>query len=124
MANMFALNSPILWLLPIGLAAAVGIGVANTMQPQINAALGQFSDSLRHVGHGFEGQIAAINRQFGVDARQLQPVAIALGAIAVGGLAISLIAQACQPEGFDRGMTVLGSSKDGEPVPKDASSEK
>lgn len=124
MSNMFALNSPILWLLPIGLAAAVGIGVANAMQPQINAALGQFNDSLRHVGRGFEDQIAAVNRQFGIDARQLQPVAIALGAIAVGGLAISLIVQACQPEGFDHGMTVLGSSKDGEPVPKDASSKK
>lgn len=40
------------------------------------------------------------------------PVGIALGAIAAVALIGTLVAQACSEEGFDNGMTVLGSSKD------------
>lgn len=131
MANMFALNSPILWLLPIGLAAAVGAPVAEALQPQLNGLTAQFNEAVRrntpdwgHGGHGWErpdwvreidAQVAAINKQFASVGEQLRPIGIALGAIAVGALAISLIKQACEPEGFDYGMTIFGSSKEGEP---------
>ena len=131
MANMFALNSPILWLLPIGLAAAVGAPVAEALQPQLNGLTAQFNEAVRrntpdwgHGGHGWErpdwvreidAQVAAINKQFASVGEQLRPIGIALGAIAAGALAISLIKQACEPEGFDYGMTIFGSSKEGEP---------
>lgn len=131
MANMFALNSPILWLLPVGLAAAVGAPIAEALQPQLNAATAQFNEAMRRNtpdwgrgGQGWErpdwvreidAQVAAINKQFAPVGEQLRPIGIALGAIAAGALAISLIKQACQPEGFDHGMTIFGSSKEGEP---------
>lgn len=131
MANMFALNSPILWLLPIGLAAAVGAPIAEALQPQLNGLTAQFNEAMRRNtpdrgegGRGWErpdwvreidAQVAAINKQFAPIGEQLRPIGIALGAIAAGALAISLIKQACEPEGFDHGMTIFGSSKEGEP---------
>ena len=42
---------------------------------------------------------------------RLRPVGIALGALAAVALTGTLIAQACSEEGFDNGMTVLGSTE-------------
>ena len=39
-ANAFAVNSPLLWLLPIGLLGAIGYGVNEMYGPQINQASG------------------------------------------------------------------------------------
>lgn len=132
-ANAFAANSPILWLLPIGLLAGVGYGVNEAFGPQIQQAVGQLNrrvqDSLPDNsfgrgghGHNFEqpewmrelqAQANAVNRQFAGYGEQLQPLGIALGAIAALSLTGVLIAQACREEGFDNGLTVLGSSAEG-----------
>ncbi|WP_240510720.1 G5 domain-containing protein [Corynebacterium hadale] len=132
-ANAFAANSPILWLLPIGLLAGVGYGVNEAFGPQIQQAVGQLNrrvqDSLPDTdfgrggyGHNFEqpewmrelqAQADAVNRQFAGYSQQLQPLGIALGSIAALSLTGVLIAQACREEGFDNGLTVLGSSAEG-----------
>ena len=132
-ANAFSANSPILWLLPIGLLAGVGYGVNEAFGPQIQQAVGQLNrrvqDSLPDTdfgrgwhGHNFEqpewmrelqAQADAVNRQFAGYSQQLQPLGIALGAIAALSLTGVLIAQACREEGFDNGLTVLGSSAEG-----------
>lgn len=132
-ANAFAANSPILWLLPIGLLAGVGYGVNEAFGPQIQQAIGQLNrrvqeslpdNSFGRGGHGhnveqpewmreLQAQADAINRQFAGYGEQLQPLGIALGAIAALSLTGVLIAQACREEGFDNGLTVLGSSAEG-----------
>ena len=132
-ANAFAANSPILWLLPIGLLAGVGYGVNEAFGPQIQQAVGQLNrrvqdslpdNSFGRGGHGhnveqpewmreLQAQADAINRQFAGYGEQLQPLGIALGAIAALSLTGVLIAQACREEGFDNGLTVLGSSAEG-----------
>ncbi|TKW75225.1 MAG: hypothetical protein DI610_04270 [Staphylococcus hominis] len=101
--------------------------------PQIQQAVGQLNrrvqDSLPDTdfgrgghGHNFEqpewmrelqAQANAVNRQFAGYGEQLQPLGIALGAIAALSLTGVLIAQACREEGFDNGLTVLGSSAEG-----------
>ncbi|MCT2339482.1 G5 domain-containing protein [Corynebacterium sp. p3-SID1056] len=142
-ANAFAANSPILWLLPIGLLAGVGYGVNEAFGPQIQQAVGQLNRRVQESlpennfgrgghGHNFEqpewmrelqAQANAINRQFAGYGEQLQPLGIALGAIAALSLTGVLIAQACREEGFDNGMTVLGSSERITSSEKDGSSE-
>ena len=123
--NAFAANSPFLWLLPIALLGAVGYGVNEAFGPQIQQVSAQINEQVRRnipdfgIGHGFEqpewmrqinAQVDAINRQFAPVAKQLEPLGIALGAIAAISLTGVMIAQACTEEGFDNGMTVLGSS--------------
>ena len=146
-ANAFATNSPLLWMLPIGLLAGIGYGVNEAFGPQIQAASAEinarFQESMpKHDwGFGDQGQrrqdpewmhelqakADGINRQFAGYSEQLQPLGIALGVIASLALLGSLIAQACTEEGFDNGMTVWG-IKDGSSVPgkrpKEWSSEK
>ena len=127
LANAFATNSPFLWLLPLGILGAVGYGVNEAFGPQIQQLNAQFDEAVRRnmpdfgVGHGIEkpefvreieGQVNAINQRFAPVAEQLQPVGIALGAIALLSLTGVLVAQACSEDGFDNGLTVLGSSKD------------
>ena len=127
LANAFAANSPFLWLLPLGILGAVGYGVNEAFGPQIQQISAQFDEAVRRntpdfgVGHGvekpefvreIEGQVNAINQRFAPVAEQLQPVGIALGAIALLSLTGVLVAQACSEDGFDNGLTVLGSSKD------------
>lgn len=156
-ANAFALNSPILWMLPVAILAAIGGPLAQALQPQIDAASAQinammaehretFDRANRNRDHGDRGifgregrrderpewmrqaeaqpnaQINALNQRFAPIGEQLKPLGYALGALGLVALASSLIAQACQPEGFDHGMTIFGSSKDGEVAP--GSSEK
>lgn len=126
LANAFAANSPFLWLLPLGILGAVGYGVNEAFGPQIQQLNAQFDEAVRRnmpdfgVGHGvekpefvreIEGQVNAINQRFAPVAEQLQPVGIALGAIALLSLTGVLVAQACSEEGFDNGLTVIGSSK-------------
>ncbi len=141
-ANAFATNSPILWLLPVAILAAIGGPISQALQPQINAANAQFNALVRqyqeqfdrhhdnwgdHGRHGrrddrpewmreaqaqIDAQIQAINQQFAPLGEQLRPLGYALGALGIVALASTLIAQACQPEGFDHGMTILGSSKE------------
>ena len=134
-ANAFAANSPLLWLLPIGLLSAVGYGVNEMYGPQINQAAGALNarweafvrENTPDFGHGHRGiekpewvrqaeaQANALNQQFNQRfagyGEQLRPVGIALGAIAAVALTGTLIAQACSEEGFDNGMTVLGSTE-------------
>ena len=117
--NAFAINSPILWLLPIGLLAAVGAGVNEAFGPQINEMMGginaRIEEQLPDLGSSrgtedrrpdwlieIEAQINAANQQFGGAGENLQPLGIALGAIAVIGLLSGLIYQACQPDGFGK----------------------
>ena len=127
LANAFAANSPFLWLLPLGILGAVGYGVNEAFGPQIQQLNARFDEAVRRnmpdfgVGHGvekpefvreIEGQVNAINQRFAPVAEQLQPAGIALGAIALLSLTGVLVAQACSEDGFDNGLTVLGSSKD------------
>lgn len=142
LANAFATNSPILWLLPVAILAAIGGPISQALQPQINAANAQFNALVRQYqeqfdrhrdnwgDHGRNGrrddrpewmreaqaqidaQIQAINQQFAPLGEQLRPLGYALGALGIVALASTLIAQACQPEGFDHGMTILGSSEE------------
>lgn len=127
LANAFAANSPFLWLLPLGILGAVGYGVNEAFGPQIQQLNARFDEAVRRnmpdfgVGHGvekpefvreIEGQVNAINQRFAPVAEQLQPVGVALGAIALLSLTGVLVAQACSEDGFDNGLTVLGSSKD------------
>lgn len=127
LANAFAANSPFLWLLPLGILGAVGYGVNEVFGPQIQQLNARFDEAVRRnmpdfgVGHGvekpefvreIEGQVNAINQRFAPVAEQLQPAGIALGAIALLSLTGVLVAQACSEDGFDNGLTVLGSSKD------------
>ena len=127
LANAFAANSPFLWLLPLGILGAVGYGVNEAFGPQIQQLNARFDEAVRRnmpdfgVGHGIEkpefvreieGQVNAINQRFAPVAEQLQPVGTALGAIALLSLTGVLVAQACSEDGFDNGLTVLGSSKD------------
>ena len=127
-ANAFATNSPLLWMLPIGLLAGIGYGVNEAFGPQIQAASAQinarFQESMPKHDWGFgdqgqrrqdpewmrelQAQADGINRQFAGYSEQLQPLGIALGVIASLALLGSLIAQACTEEGFDNGMTVWG----------------
>ncbi|WP_210386194.1 G5 domain-containing protein, partial [Corynebacterium sp. HMSC29G08] len=131
-ANAFATNSPLLWLLPIGLLAGVGYGVNEAFGPQIQSVSAEFNarinEALPHTDfgsshgeqpewvRGLQMQIDGINSQFAGFGEQLKPLGIALGAIAALALVGSLIAQACTEEGFDNGMTVWG-IKDGSSVP-------
>lgn len=134
-ANAFAANSPLLWLLPIGLLGAIGYGVNEMYGPQINQASGALNarweafvrENTPDSGHGRRGiekpewvrqaeaQANALNQQFNQRfagyGEQLRPVGIALGALAAVALTGTLIAQACSEEGFDNGMTVLGSTE-------------
>lgn len=127
LANAFAANSPFLWLLPLGILGAVGYGVNEAFGPQIQQLNARFDEAVRRnmpdfgVGHGvekpefvreIEGQVNAINQRFAPVAEQLQPAGIVLGAIALLSLTGVLVAQACSEDGFDNGLTVLGSSKD------------
>ncbi|OFT77089.1 hypothetical protein HMPREF3104_02995 [Corynebacterium sp. HMSC30G07] len=123
-ANAFATNSPLLWMLPIGLLAGIGYGVNEAFGPQIQAASAQINARFQHVlpnnnaGYGgnnqpewmrqLQAKADGINRQFAGYSEQLQPLGIALGVIASLALLGSLIAQACTEEGFDNGMTVWG----------------
>ncbi|MDK7181283.1 G5 domain-containing protein, partial [Corynebacterium riegelii] len=127
-ANAFATNSPLLWMLPIGLLAGIGYGVNEAFGPQIQAASAEinarFQESMPKHDWGFgdqgqrrqdpewmrelQAQADGINRQFAGYSEQLQPLGIALGVIASLALLGSLIAQACTEEGFDNGMTVWG----------------
>ena len=134
-ANAFAANSPLLWLLPIGLLGAIGYGVNEMYGPQINQASGALNarweafvrENTPDFGYGRRGtekpewvrqaeaQANALNQQFNQRfagyGDQLRPVGIALGALAAVALTGTLIAQACSEEGFDNGMTVLGSTE-------------
>jgi len=134
-ANAFAANSPLLWLLPIGLLGAIGYGVNELYGPQINQASGALNarwqqfvrENTPDFGHGGRGiekpewvreaeaQANTLNQQFNQRfagyGEQLRPVGIALGALAAVALTGTLIAQACTEEGFDNGMTVLGSTE-------------
>ncbi|OEX95805.1 hypothetical protein A0K93_08750 [Corynebacterium sp. BCW_4722] len=125
-SNAFAKNSPILWMLPVALLGAVGYGVNEAFGPQIQQATAQINEQIRRsmpdlgIGRGIEqpewvreinAQVDAINRQFAPVAKQLEPIGIALGAIAAISLTGMLIAQACTEEGFDNGLTVLSSEK-------------
>ncbi|MDK8879232.1 G5 domain-containing protein [Corynebacterium sp. MSK008] len=134
-ANAFAANSPLLWLLPIGLLGAIGYGVNEMYGPQINQASGALNarweafvrENTPDFGRGRRGtekpewvrqaeaQANALNQQFNQRfagyGEQLRPVGIALGALAAVALTGTLIAQACSEEGFDNGMTVLGSTE-------------
>lgn len=132
-ANAFAANSPLLWLLPIGLLGAIGYGVNEMYGPQINQASGALNarweafvrENTSDFGRGgrekpewmrqAEAQANALNQQFNQRfagyGDQLRPVGIALGALAAVALTGTLIAQACSEEGFDNGMTVLGSTE-------------
>ena len=134
-ANAFAANSPLLWLLPVGLLGAIGYGVNEMYGPQINQASGALNarweafvrENTPDFGHGHRGiekpewvrqaeaQANALNQQFNQRfagyGEQLRPVGIALGALAAVALTGTLIAQACSEEGFDNGMTVLGSTE-------------
>ena len=127
-ANAFATNSPLLWMLPIGLLAGIGYGVNEAFGPQIQAASAEinarFQESMPKHDWGFgdqgqrrqdpewmrelQAQADGVNRQFAAYGEQLQPLGIALGVIASLALLGSLIAQACTEEGFDNGMTVWG----------------
>ena len=134
-ANAFAANSPLLWLLPVGLLGAIGYGVNELYGPQINQASGALNarwqqfvrENTPDFGHGGRGiekpewvreaeaQANTLNQQFNQRfagyGEQLRPVGIALGALAAVALTGTLIAQACTEEGFDNGMTVLGSTE-------------
>ncbi len=138
-ANAFKTNSPLLYLLPLGLLAGAGLGINHFFGPQIQQVGDQingqvnafirdnFPDRNRgNGGHGLpdrrpewmkqahyniQSQIDGINAQFAPVANKLQPVGVVLGALAAIGLTATLIAQACTPEGFDDGMTILHSSK-------------
>ena len=67
---------------------------------------------MREAQAQIDAQIQAINQQFAPLGEQLRPLGYALGALGIVALASTLIAQACQPEGFDHGMTILGSSEE------------
>ena len=125
-ANAFSANSPFLWLLPLGILGAIGYGVNEAFGPQIQQASAQFNEAIRRntpdfgIGRGVEqpewmrqinAQVDAINRQFAPVAKQLEPIGIALGAIAAISMFGVLIAQACTEEGFDEGLTILSSKK-------------
>ena len=128
-ANAFAANSPLLWLVPIGLLAAVGGPLSQQFGPQINQAFGQINGQINQkirentpdlpdVGMGgnnkpewyrqLEAQADAVNQQFaglqqqyaGVG-EQLRPLGIGLAVIGAAAVGIALINQACKPEGFD-----------------------
>ena len=60
----------------------------------------------------------AVNRQFAGYGEQLRPLGIALGAIAAVSMLGVLIAQACEEDGFNNGLTILGSSKGDTPADK------
>ena len=129
MANAFAANSPLLWLVPIGLLAAVGGPLSQQFGPQINQEFGQINGQINQkirentpdlpdVGMGgnnkpewyrqLEAQADAVNQQFaglqqqyaGVG-EQLRPLGIGLAVIGAAAVGIALINQACKPEGFD-----------------------
>ncbi|MCG7254789.1 G5 domain-containing protein [Corynebacterium hadale] len=128
-ANAFGANSPLLWLVPIGLLAAVGGPLSQQFGPQINQAFGQINGQINQkirentpdlpdVGMGgnnkpewyrqLEAQADAVNQQFaglqqqyaGVG-EQLRPLGIGLAVIGAAAVGIALINQACKPEGFD-----------------------
>ncbi|WP_158221690.1 G5 domain-containing protein [Corynebacterium sp. NML 120412] len=128
-ANAFAANSPLLWLVPIGLLAAVGGPLSQQFGPQINQAFGEINGQINQkirentpdlpdVGMGgnnkpewyreLEAQANAVNQQFaglqqqyaGVG-EQLRPLGIGLAVIGAAAVGIALINQACKPEGFD-----------------------
>ncbi|MCQ4610680.1 G5 domain-containing protein [Corynebacterium sp. CCUG 61414] len=135
-ANAFAVNSPLLWLLPIGLLAGIGYGVNEAFGPQLQQAGAElnarFQESMpKHDwGHGQQGRrhedpewvrelrakADAVNRQFAGYGEQLRPLGIALGAIAAVSMLGVLIAQACEEDGFNNGLTILGSSKGDTPA--------
>ena len=137
-ANAFAVNSPLLWLLPIGLLAGIGYGVNEAFGPQLQQAGAElnarFQESMpkRDWGHGQQGRrhedpewvrelrvkADAVNRQFAGYGEQLRPLGIALGAIAAVSMLGVLIAQACEEDGFNNGLTILGSSKGDTPADK------
>ncbi|OIR40897.1 cell surface protein [Corynebacterium sp. NML140438] len=137
-ANAFAVNSPLLWLLPIGLLAGIGYGVNEAFGPQLQQAGAElnarFQESMpkRDWGHGNQGRrhedpewvrelrakADAVNRQFAGYGEQLRPLGIALGAIAAVSMLGVLIAQACEEDGFNNGLTILGSSKGDTPADK------
>ncbi len=142
-ANAFAVNSPLLWLLPIGLLAGIGYGVNEAFGPQLQQAGAElnarFQESMpkRDWGHGQQGRrhedpewvrelrakADAVNRQFAGYGEQLRPLGIALGAIAAVSMLGVLIAQACEEDGFNNGLTLLGSSKETTSSEKAGSSE-
>ena len=137
-ANAFAVNSPLLWLLPIGLLAGIGYGVNEAFGPQLQQAGAElnarFQESMpkRDWGHGQQGRrhedpewvrelrakADSVNRQFAGYGEQLRPLGIALGAIAAVSMLGVLIAQACEEDGFNNGLTILGSSKGDTPADK------
>ena len=137
-ANAFAVNSPLLWLLPIGLLAGIGYGVNEAFGPQLQQAGAElnarFQESMpkHNWGHGQQGRrhedpewvrelrakADAVNRQFAGYGEQLRPLGIALGAIAAVSMLGVLIAQACEEDGFNNGLTILGSSKGDTPADK------
>ncbi|OIR40574.1 hypothetical protein BJP08_08665 [Corynebacterium sp. NML140438] len=128
-ANAVALNSPLLWLLPIGLLAGIGYGVNEAFGPQIRPAGAELNARLQELmpKHSWVGELQAkaddVNRQFAGYGEQLRPLGIALGAIAAVSMLGILIAQACEEDGFDNGLTILGSSKDDTAAEKPGSSE-
>lgn len=65
----------------------------------------------------------AVNRRFAGYDEQLGPLGIALGAIAAISMLGVLIAQACEEDGFNNGLTLLGSSKDDAAAENPGSSE-
>ncbi|MDY6049675.1 MAG: G5 domain-containing protein [Corynebacterium sp.] len=129
-ANGFALNSPLMWLLPIVLFAAIGSPLAATMQRIVGQAIGEFNNTAlgrqaseadrqlrRQLGLGgsnddwtrrfqqaFAGdnqQLARLNAELGKLNSQYGEQ-IRIGAAIAAGLALTglLATQACSEEGF------------------------
>lgn len=136
-ANFSSANNPLLWLIPIGIMAAIGVPVARHLQPQINQAIGNINAQFNALteqhrrnqpnfgngGHGIEqpewmrqaqaelqGHINRANEAFAPYQKYAEPVGIGLGIVAAGLVALGLMYQACTPEGFNN----WGSSNTGD----------
>lgn len=136
-ANFSSANNPLLWLIPIGIMAAIGVPVARHLQPQINQAIGNINAQFNALteqhrrnqpnfgngGHGVEqpewmrqaqaelqGHINRANEAFAPYQKYAEPVGIGLGIVAAGLVALGLMYQACTPEGFNN----WGSSNTGD----------
>lgn len=114
MENATAINSPLMWLLPVALLGGIGYGVNESFGPQIAQVQAQFNEAVRRNTPDFgigipepewaralREQADAVARQFAGVGDELRPLGMVLGVVAAVAATGGLVYQACQPDGFD-----------------------
>ena len=112
--NATAINSPLMWLLPVALLGGIGYGVNEAFGPQIAQVQAQFNEAVRRNTPDFgigipepewaralRMQADAVGRQFAGMADELRPLGMVMGVVAAVAATGGLLYQACQPDGFN-----------------------